>query len=61
MPAGVTIQENAKISPRIREIIASYPPVDYVITQTGRNDDGTDPFLLTELNLVGLKEYKTLE
>ena len=59
MPAGITIQENAKIAPRIREIIASYPPVDYVITQTGRNDDGTDPFPTnrTEI-LVGLKEYK---
>ncbi|GHN02815.1 cation efflux system protein [Cytophagales bacterium WSM2-2] len=59
MPAGVTIQENAKIAPQIREIIAKYPPIDYVITQTGRNDDGTDPFPTnrTEI-LVGLKEYK---
>lgn len=59
MPAGVTIQENAKIAPQIREIITKYPPIDYVITQTGRNDDGTDPFPTnrTEI-LVGLKEYK---
>jgi len=59
MPAGVTIQENAKIAPKIREIITKYPPIDYVITQTGRNDDGTDPFPTnrTEI-LVGLKEYK---
>jgi cobalt-zinc-cadmium resistance protein CzcA len=59
MPAGVTIQENAKLAPQIREIIAKYPPIDYVITQTGRNDDGTDPFPTnrTEI-LVGLKEYK---
>src|SRR5260221_1466309 len=59
MPAGVTIQENAKIAPQIRDIIAKYPPIDYVITQTGRNDDGTDPFPTnrTEI-LVGLKEYK---
>ncbi|HCW07634.1 MAG TPA: CusA/CzcA family heavy metal efflux RND transporter, partial [Cytophagales bacterium] len=59
MPAGVTIQENAKLAPKIREIISKYPPIDYVITQTGRNDDGTDPFPTnrTEI-LVGLKEYK---
>ncbi|MBS1544042.1 MAG: efflux RND transporter permease subunit [Bacteroidetes bacterium] len=58
LPAGVSIQENAKIAPEIRKIIAKYPPVDYVITQTGRNDDGTDPFPTnrTEI-LVGLKEY----
>src|SRR5882672_2351024 len=59
MPAGITIQENSKVAPKIREIISSYPPIDYVITQTGRNDDGTDPFPTnrTEI-LVGLKEYK---
>ncbi|NIG54141.1 efflux RND transporter permease subunit [Chitinophaga sp. Cy-1792] len=59
LPAGVTIQENAKIAPVIRQVIAKYPPVKYVITQTGRNDDGTDPFPTnrTEI-LVGLKDYK---
>ena len=58
LPAGVTIQENARIAPKIREIIAKYSAVKYVITQTGRNDDGTDPFPTnrTEI-LVGLKNY----
>ncbi len=58
LPAGVSIQENAKIAPGIRAIIAKYPPIDYVITQTGRNDDGTDPFPTnrTEI-LVGLRDY----
>lgn len=59
MPAGITIQENAKIAPIIRQVVGKYPPVRYVITQTGRNDDGTDPFPTnrTEI-LVGLKDYK---
>lgn len=59
LPSGITIQENAKIAPKIREIISSYGPIKYVITQTGRNDDGTDPFPTnrTEI-LVGLKDYK---
>ncbi|MFC0182363.1 efflux RND transporter permease subunit [Pseudarcicella hirudinis] len=59
MPSGITIQENAKIAPLIRQTISKYPPVNYVITQTGRNDDGTDPFPTnrTEI-LVGLKDYK---
>jgi cobalt-zinc-cadmium resistance protein CzcA len=59
LPSGITIQENAKIAPKIRSIISKYPQVSYVITQTGRNDDGTDPFPTnrTEI-LVGLKEYK---
>ena len=60
MPSGITIQENAKISPKIRDIISSYKPVSFVITQAGRNDDGTDPFPAdrTEI-LVGLKDYNT--
>lgn len=58
MPSGITIQENQKIAPKIREAISKYGPVSYVITQTGRNDDGTDPFPTnrTEI-LVGLKDY----
>ena len=60
MPSGITIQENAKISPKIRDIVSTYKPVSFVITQTGRNDDGTDPFPTdrTEI-LIGLKDYST--
>ncbi len=57
-PAGITIQENAKYAPKIRKIISKYPQISYVITQTGRNDDGTDPFPTNRNEiLVGLKEY----
>lgn len=57
-PAGITIQENAKYAPKIRSIISKYPQIAYVITQTGRNDDGTDPFPANRNEiLVGLKDY----
>ncbi|HTJ48348.1 MAG TPA: CusA/CzcA family heavy metal efflux RND transporter [Cyclobacteriaceae bacterium] len=57
-PAGITIQENAKYAPLIRKTIASYPQIAFVITQTGRNDDGTDPFPANRNEiLVGLKDY----
>ena len=57
-PAGITISENAKYAPKIREVISKYPQVSYVITQTGRNDDGTDPFPANRNEiLVGLKDY----
>ncbi|PJJ83859.1 efflux RND transporter permease subunit [Mucilaginibacter auburnensis] len=57
-PAGITIQENASYAPKIRQIIAKYPPIAFVITQTGRNDDGTDPFPANRNEiLVGLKDY----
>ena len=56
--AGITIQENASYSPKMRSIISKYPQIDYVITQTGRNDDGTDPFPANRNEiLIGLKEY----
>lgn len=58
LPSGVMIQENAKLAPEMRKIVSAYGPVAYVITQNGRNDDGTDPFPAnrTEI-LIGLKEY----
>jgi cobalt-zinc-cadmium resistance protein CzcA len=57
--AGISIQENVKYAPKIREIISKYPQISYVITQTGRNDDGTDPFPANRNEiLVGLKDYK---
>src|SRR5690625_477025 len=57
-PAGITIQENAKYAPKIRGIISKYPQVENVITQTGRNDDGTDPFPANRNEiLIGLKDY----
>ena len=59
-PAGITITENAKYAPKIREVISKFPQVSYVITQTGRNDDGTDPFPANRNEiLVGLKDYST--
>ncbi len=57
-PSGISIQENVKYAPKIRQIIAKYPQISYVITQTGRNDDGTDPFPANRNEiLVGLKDY----
>ena len=57
-PSGITIQENAKYAPKIREIVSKYPQVDFVITQSGRNDDGTDPFPANRNEiLIGLKDY----
>jgi len=57
-PAGITIQKNAQYAPRIRAIIRHYPQIAFVITQTGRNDEGTDPFPANRNEiLVGLKDY----
>ena len=58
LPSGVSIQENARYAPIMRKIIAKHPQVKNIITQTGRNDDGTDPFASNRTELmVELKDY----
>ena len=35
-----------------------FPEVSYVVTQTGRNDDGTDPWTMSHIEVpVGLTPY----
>ncbi|MFI5457314.1 MAG: efflux RND transporter permease subunit [Isosphaerales bacterium] len=43
VPRTTTREYAASIAPRLREVIASVPEVDRVISQLGRPDDGTDP------------------
>lgn len=59
LPAGTNITENQKIAPKIREIAARHTQIESIITQSGRNDDGTDPFPSnrTEILMI-LKDYK---
>ena len=59
-PVGITLDEVAKYTPTIRSIISRHPQVNVVITQSGRNDDGTDPYGPNRLEIfVGLKDYST--
>ncbi|MCU0418076.1 MAG: CusA/CzcA family heavy metal efflux RND transporter [Cyclobacteriaceae bacterium] len=59
LPAGTSIQETQKIAPIIRQVAKAHPQVASLVTQSGRNDDGTDPFPSnrTEVMMV-LKDYK---
>ncbi len=60
LPAGTSITETQKIAPIIRRIAMSHPQIQAIVTQSGRNDDGTDPFPSnrTEVMMV-LKDYST--
>lgn len=59
-PVGIALDEAKKYTPKIRDIISQHKQVNVVITQLGRNDDGTDPYGPNRLEiLVGLKDYAT--
>jgi cobalt-zinc-cadmium resistance protein CzcA len=56
VPQSISPSESAKITRRVRQIMASFPEVRYVVSQLGRPDDGTDVngWDITEYS-VGLK------
>ena len=58
MPYSISYDEAAKVTPKIREVIRSFPEVTSVASELGRPDDGTDPtgFFNVEF-YVGLKPY----
>jgi cobalt-zinc-cadmium resistance protein CzcA len=58
-PVGISIQEADKYTPIIREKLISYRPTKLVVTQLGRNEDGTDPYNPNRMEiLVVLHDYK---
>src|SRR5262245_2356248 len=44
LPPGISLEESAQTARRIRELIRQSPEVEMVMSQTGRNDSGMDPF-----------------
>ena len=58
MPYTISFDESAKIAPRVRAILSSFPDVTTVTSELGRPDDGTDStgFFNVEF-YVGLKPY----
>ena len=58
MPYAISFDEAARVTPRIRDVLKSFPDVTTVASELGRPDDGTDPtgFFNVEF-YVGLKPY----
>jgi cobalt-zinc-cadmium resistance protein CzcA len=58
MPYTISFEEASKVTPKVREVLRSFPEVTTVASELGRPDDGTDStgFFNVEF-YVGLKPY----
>jgi cobalt-zinc-cadmium resistance protein CzcA len=62
MPPGISLEKAKEMSTTLRNKLKEFPEVTYVMTQTGRDDEGVDPFSFSHIEIsVGLKPYKTWE
>ncbi len=43
-PAGISLTKSSELATAIRQLVRESPEVKLVTSQTGRNDDGTDPY-----------------
>jgi len=58
MPTGLALNKASDMASDLRREILRFPEVSFVVTQTGRNDDGTDPWTMSHIEApVGLKPY----
>ncbi len=61
-PVGIHLQEVRKYTGKMREIINRNKQVNVILTQLGRNDDGTDPLGPNRLEVyIGLRDYSKWE
>src|ERR1700688_386090 len=60
LPTGLALNKASDMASDLRRAILKYPEVSYVVTQTGRNDDGTDSWTMSHIEApVGLTDYDT--
>ncbi|HLX08618.1 MAG TPA: CusA/CzcA family heavy metal efflux RND transporter [Thermoanaerobaculia bacterium] len=59
LPPGISIRKATEMARDFRQVTASFPEVSYVVTQTGRNDDATDPWTFSHIeSSIGLEPYE---
>jgi heavy metal efflux system protein len=59
-PAGISLTKSSEEAARIRHILETFPEVQLVSSQSGRNDSGTDPYGPNRNEFfVALKQYDT--
>ncbi len=62
LPPGISQEKSKQMAADFRKVIKSFDEVSYVMTQVGRDDEGTDAFSLSHVECcIGLKPYNTWE
>ena len=60
LPSGISIDKANEMASELRRTMQEFPEVKHVVTQLGRNDDGTDPWTPSHIEApVGLNPYDT--
>jgi cobalt-zinc-cadmium resistance protein CzcA len=60
MPAGISLPKATEMAADLRKAVREFPEISYIVTQLGRNDDGTDPWTPSHIEAsVGLHPYST--
>lgn len=59
LPPGLSIEKSSIMADEFRAAALEFPEIAYAVTQTGRNDDGTDPFTPSKIEAsLGLRPYR---
>jgi cobalt-zinc-cadmium resistance protein CzcA len=60
MPTGLSLEKASEMASELRRVVRSFPETAYIVTQTGRNDTGSDPWTPSHIESgVGLTPYDT--
>jgi cobalt-zinc-cadmium resistance protein CzcA len=51
-PEGTSLEQTSEYGRRLREIAMEFPDIKFAIVQAGRNDDGTDPFPPSRIEMM---------
>ncbi len=58
LPPGISLEKSKEMSDTLRQRLIKHDEVTYVMLQTGRDDEGVDPFSLSHVeSSIGLRPY----
>lgn len=60
LPAGISLEKARDMAIELEEATREFPEVNHIVTQLGRNEDGTDPYTPSHIECaITLHHYKT--